>query len=1249
MRLTLPTAILTMILALGQALAQAGDGGDTSVTRKNECERQKLLAYNPIPGTIPLAYGHMPATDLVCDSEECGEGLREGDVLTSRQADAYYKLRHWETRCQWSLADLEPAVDHESAHIYKGGAVNEHRYADLDDEEELELGDMDNVDFVSEAWARLGNYRITVNKPNLWGMPVQYSVYLSKTAHNFLLRKALLRKLGYIVPPVKRVARLKINFPDEKTKKEFIKNISINNAGSFDRWVLSQDDEQVVVQDAVVMQDQEYNYNLAKGYLSEDVFQGKRIFDSLVIPFSLVEAPESINLMDWVVGRRYSDNIVLKFPHAKLYNCSRDDAVWMVRRILELTEQDWLDIVDATQLPASVKLLLFEKLKSRRNHLGFLFEVDNVNLPVNPQISNQDDLENGEILKEFYDGFARRFKIPDPESPLSNSEMTALFKSKAISQGMTLLVNTANSYLATDIGAKISDFHEKLADEVASSVTGGSSGKLPVETFVFPTVSGDLILNRDIVAGSFMGTDNLIQLVDTIGASVSAGAFGGVTGIYTKTGEEVASSDGLVRQYVPVDLNGGANLFLNRTYAHVKPITSVQKALKYPFRNIMVPSLKEFQADSFNALMDEFYQNLTPELKKERNARLYQSAQAMFEKIVYDHEKEENAFFARPLDDELQTLEQTLLDIKEDYEQAVAKEDISLLTPLSRALGAYYNEAKSLLKDEVLREGICLVKEVETDEEGRVLSEERCIQNEENLEITPENIRTHYPHMSSLLSNVDKLNEFHNMHLFELEGKEEEREIESALKTLNERLEVGESLIITDSFGANLSMGVGVNLYEVASVKFNAKAQKNVINRLHIWRASEDEIHVYKDLGNINSITLSTSVRKWIPIMKFTFKGSSGRGRTKFHKVPLGAKAGEHANVNRAEYMRALKSVMSSGSTHSLEKIKNPYVITHKFKEKETKFGIFVWRWNWLTQSDEIAITSPEGHTKEMYRRNRGKTSGRDFENYAKDMADLLVSKLMDSDFNVRSFNKGNPGYTWMGKAKNKIVTFEGIKDEEGKIPRPYVKVSRVHNGWKMDRDDALDLLEDIKEEYDFRFIEEEVLAQTEELFLYNINVNFFVYDTGIKHLADYDRSEAKEVFLYYSKRGRRHYQEREEALRDSGYYSYAHARRKYLQAIERDNTDDMAKYAMKMVEAVEKYLTMPGIGKMLGGGNNLFAVARVDGFRVGDPNGDQTLISNSFGRIGTEDLEGPMARIKKFLGISTGEFTMSWLLGRVI
>lgn len=1233
----------SMRFIIGLILLLSGLSGGAS--GQTLCEKEKLKSYNPIAGTVPLAFGHMPATDLICDSDECGDGLQKGDILLPREASAYFTKRFDETRCQWTLADLDPIQEKGIWQNIIGVKLNPAW-------DNLPLNDMDTVEHVSEGWARLGSYRVTVNKTNRYGVPKQYTLILSKNVHNYLLRKSLLRKLGYTIPPIKHVKRLRIEFPSKKIKKEFIKNLSVNNAGSFDRWVLSEKAKEVIVQDIVVMEDQEFRLNLAKGYLSADIFQGKRIYDSLLIPYALTEIPESINMLDWTVGRIYSENVVLKFPYAKDYNTSRDDAVWMIRRMMKLTEADWLEIVESTALPASVKLLLFEKLKSRRNHLAHLFGVENINLKVNNTVSNQDDLVEGKLVKEFYDGFARRFKIPDPESPLSYSEMISFFKSKSITTGMELMVNAMNSasFMGTNISQKITDFNETLAANVAETVTSGESTKTPVTSFLFPTVHGNLILNREIVAGSYLGTDNLIQLVDTVGASVRVGVFGGLTGVYSKTGQTFPDgAGGSFRQYVPVELTANSSLYLNRTYSHVKPITSVQKALKYPFKNLLVPMLKNKYGHYFDALMNSDYDKLDEDQKKKVNASSYDLYIRKIKAIDRKLENIPQAAKKKSVEDKLSDLLIFVNENREKYIETITKDGLPL------GILAKINNFRTELTSNYMTTKDCRKEAVEKINKYYSIIE-REVKNGD--EVTINKIICTSSKKGKLNSDFEQIDAMvetliteSTKHNFRLIGKERESDTQEVMNLLNENLEIGESIIVTDTIGGSLTAGAGVDLYNIVKVRMSVKANKMMVSRLHIHRYSEDEIHIYKDLGNLNGVELAMSIQKYVPIMKITFKAVKGRGRTKFYKVKIGDIEDAYTNtpnVQKHEKLQALKNIFISGSVKSLDTIQKPYVILHKFNEKSSKLGIFVWRWNWLNTTDNMTISNPAGFEKKMYRRVMGKTKGRDFENYAKDLVDIIAGKLFKQQSTITSFNKGNPGYTFMGKATNKITSYEGIYNQNGALEKPYVKLSNIWNGWKLKKKKALEILKDIKKKYGFRFFEEDVLAQTKELFLYNINVNFFVYNGGIKSMLDLPKERVKKIWTHYQSRNMTNYSG-DDVLARSGYFNFISLRNKYHKYLLENDMKHLSKTIIRMVKLVEENLRLAGIAQIFGGGNNMFVVGKIDGFRVGDENGDKKLISNSFGRVGTEDIDGPIARLKKFIGITHGEFYMSWLMGRVI
>lgn len=1290
--------LFTLLVLSASVFAQDIDSdyiNGSSVTRGNDCEAQKLVSYAPVSGGIPLAYGHVPATDLICDQDvcfndvsygeeipstqmicnkkECGEdlnlgdfipgtgelcrqskclGKKKGEILNVYEADTYYKHMHAKTRCQWSLADLEPAQNFESSHLWSNKPIESFKNVELRDDNAFSIKDFDSVDHISDGWARLGNYRITINKTNRWGVPRQYTVFLSKSVHNFLLRKALLRKLGYKVPPVKRVGKLNINFPTKELKDKFLEQISVKNAGSFDRWVLSSTKKSVLVQDVIIMEDQEFNYNLSKGYLSEDVFQGKRIFDSLIIPFALTNAPESINQFEWVVGRRFSDNVLLKFDQSQLYNCSKDDAVWMVRRIMKLTEGDWLDIVNATDLPPSVKVLLLEKLKSRRNHLGSLFGVQNMNLSVDTQINNHDDLHDGEITREFYDGYARRFVIPDPETPFSQSEMISFVRAKGRSIGIDLLVNALNSasFMSTDIDSKVRKFQEDLAESIKTSGEAATS-KLPVKGFAFPTIGGSLILNREIVAGSYLGTDNLIQLVDTVGASMRIGMNGGLTGIYSQTGKKVADKSGnLIRQFVPVNVRAGANVFLNRTYSHVKPITSVKKAIKYPFKNILVPLLKRRYGKTIDTLMNGFYKDLSPEGKIQRNKNVYNSIVTTLENMKFALRKKKN----RDFDELIQDIDDTYAVLQADQEKWAQSTDatqLDFIISFSAAVNALVGNTLDSIIAHAADKNICFVMNEDTNECQEV--------SKENL--TTELISNKISSMTNYLEAMESLDMQTKTHVLRLENKEEQTEIEDVMSKINENLEVGESLIISDSLGGSLSAGASMSLYSVIKLKLDVSASKNLMGRLHILRVSEDEIHVYKDFGNINAINISAGVNAFVPIVKISFKVNNGKGRIKFHKVPIGAVLRDKTiNAKRVDYLRAMRKTLLTGTTKALAQIESPYVIEHKFKENKSKIGVIVFRWNWLRQSDYVTVRSPEGFEKTLYYGTRAYTQGRDLENYAGDLVSLLFSKIFDTETSLNGFSAGNPGYTFFGKAKNKIVTMEGEADGKGNVAKPFLTLSRIWNGWKLKKDKALDILEDIRNRYQFNFIEKRVLAQTDELFLYNINVKFHFYSAAVKSMLEMKKDQVKKIFTHYQQ-SRKNKNDPEETIeikltkkkswniKIGSYNRFLRMRSKYQKFANKNNMKKASKYLMKMIEVVEKNLRMAGIGLISGGGNNVFASAQIEGFRNEDVNGDKTILSNTFGRVGREGVDGPLEKMRKFLGMTRGEFMMSWLMGRVI
>lgn len=1061
---------------------------------------------NSFGDAIPLDYCKEPAADLLCpttntkcnvvytndegDEREIDFSCKAGEVLDQDEANDLQICRQIMTKNRWSISSLTPedtTIWHDNKERLNNPDVKAERSLE-EFEKDFRFDNFETVDFNGMTEARSGFFRINVRRGDK-----NYLVYLGTKTHNFLMYRKMLRKLGYVLPMMKHHKNLVIDFENKSIRENFVNSIEDENTRGSDRWVthVHKRKNQVTIQDVVIMEDQNRLQNLAIGRLTPDLIDGRRSMRSLLIPYSLLDVPENINMLKWNACRVVSNNVSIKYTEAPdgidLFQLSSDDARWITERIVQLSEQDWNEVVAATNFPANEQTRLLEKLKNRRNTLAECFDVQHEKLKV--------DADKVLALPkvDFYEGFGRRFNYEDPEIQLlSISEMSSFFKSKLIAKGIDLAVNALNSqnFMGTDVSSKVQDINANMIERLETAVNNGDPLKTVIDKFAFPTVGGNIIVQRDIVAGSYMGTDNPIQLVDSVGAMVNVGAFGGISGVVAKTGKAFPTGDGNVdRQYSPIPLNLSANAFISRNYAHVKPIMSLKAALKYPFKNMFIPILKAKYAKVFDGISKNGFDEFSDQQK-----------------------------------------------------DAAFKEMMDLL---------------------------------------------------------------------------------------------------------NTNMEIGESIIVTTSAGIGMAAEATMNLYNVVDLKLRAAPNSMVLDRLHILRRSETEFHVFKSLGNVNGVEVALGISKYIPIMKISVKADTGVARTKFFKLDLSRRNPDQRNV-----IRGLQQILTRGAVRKFEKnVQKPFVIKHKFNQLLQQFGITVFKWRFMNTADKITVSDPLGDEKKLFRRYKGHTLGIDYEGFLEDLLGLVAAKIMKSDYSALSFTQTNPGFTFFGQAVNKIMTYEGEMDEKDQIHKPFAKISRIWNGWSIKKKRALRILKRIKKRYGFDYFADNVLAETEKMFLYQIYVDIYFHENGIKNMLTMDPEDVKKIFMSHQVRNSSLYQG-EDKIIGSGYKRFLGLRRRYFKKISKERLKRYSNKLLKMVSVVEKKLTIEGIQKLLGGDENFYSYSYINGFRKGDGNADQdgqTLISNSLGEIGENSIMSPTEQIMSILGIGAGEFYVNWILGRII
>jgi len=1038
----------------------------------------RLLAqeYRPLPGTIPLNYGGFPAADLVYKNK----------ALIPSEAHKLYQKLHKETGGVWNLSDLDPQEND----LWKN--VSGQSVENASDELISINPKIDEVKFASFSLTRSENYRFTIEKDGVF-----YQAYMGPQIHNFFIRRNLLRKLGYTVPGIKYIQNIKVGFPNKLDREDFLLDFQASVGRDISRWITSspEDENYFYAQDLIVMEDQSTIPNLALGFLAEETIDNRRIFKSLILPFGLTDVPESINMFSWIHGRIFSENVIFPFEFAEDFHCSSDDAKWMAKRILHLSEKDWEEIAFNSHLPEPVSMLLFEKLKSRRNHLSTLFQIPSRQFIVNDQISDENNhLKDGLVTEEFFSGFGRRFKIPDPESPLSYGEVMSMIKAKGIEEGLNLLMSSMNSFLTNNLTDKIAAINQEVGVKAKELINSGKSLKSLVKGYALPTVNGTLTVSREIVAGSYLGTNNLIQLVDTLGIGISGGFYGGLAGVYAQTGQYVPSIDG--RAFLPVSIGASSSISFNRSYAHIKPITSVKKALKYPFKNLMIPLLKNKQSKKFKEL-------------------------------------------------------------------------------------------------------------------GKI--------------------------------DFEKINA--------LSSEEREKEIQEIFSKINENIEVGESLIITDYASLNAGADLGMNLYNVVDLRARAAASTMILSRLHILRKSDVIFQIYKDFGNNNNFDLALGLSKYVPIVKFRFKKSKGSAETKFTSLRV-----EPGRDNFKKSVLALSQVLKQGSLSQLNELQKPYVINHHFKENNLSGEFLILNWNQLRSGDKITVTSPGGEKKNFFRQYQGSTIGLNFESYTRNLLEFFQSKLVSTNFSPLSFDGGsNIGYSFFGRAFNKVSVLEGELREDKIMTRPYVSISRIWNGWQIKKKKSLKILNKIKERYQFNFVPSLVLAQTKKIFLYNFSVTLFVHTPGIEYFSQLNKEKLEEIYRRNQSRDMTSFQDNEDALKFSHFKKMIRLKKRYDKFLKAGEFQKASKLLLRCLNIIEDNLTTKGYEEMFGGIQNFLLSGKIDGFRIGDGRGDEAITMNTLGSIGNDSLSGPTSDILKFFKQSTGEtmtegeFFISWILGKVL
>lgn len=402
----------------------------------------------------------------------------------------------------------------------------------------------------------------------------QYVITASLDNHTNILRASLLRLLGYDLDVPKIYNSMKIKFNSKEEKETFIENVGEQTLTKREKWILDNSKEKTLTIKGFTLEPVELrNVNIHLPVMSRSRQQDRRVFRSLLDIYMLTDFTQKVNSIGWKVGRMFNNKVIFNHPYAREFkNTTGDDLRWIHRRLNELSRTEINKSLSLAKYPKDIHALLLEKLLSRINKLSEYYSLDS-------KFSIQKDItignvESGKLTSGDYPSFVVEFHKIDPENPYRFSEVFRLFKNQIMYSTISGLLDTAIQRFVP--GVYTTDAIENVQTQVMDyrRENPTQNGVLPLKTFSSPIANGRVFTNRNIVFGQYLGSNAPIQLVDSVGAEASLGAYTTLTG-------------------VPNNIMPGLNVSasMGRTYIHVRAMPDLKTASKQSLKKIFVPRL----------------------------------------------------------------------------------------------------------------------------------------------------------------------------------------------------------------------------------------------------------------------------------------------------------------------------------------------------------------------------------------------------------------------------------------------------------------------------------------------------------------------------------------------------------------------------------------------------------------------------------------------------------------------------------
>jgi hypothetical protein len=228
-----------------------------------------------------------------------------------------------------------------------------------------------------------------------------------------------------------------------------------------------------------------------------------------------------------------------------------------------------------------------------------------------------------------------------------------------------------------------------------------------------------------------------------------------------------------------------------------------------------------------------------------------------------------------------------------------------------------------------------------------------------------------------------------------------------------------------------------------------------------------------------------------------------------------------------------------------------------------------------------------------------------------------------------------------LGRSHTQKIRYEATVGENKLFGQKFLALSDIKQGWSMSESKIRKFMKKTNDKFQHNLFEPDQV-DFKKIRLYNIGYHMNVYNKGLERLHLIKSDEIASIERKYKTSSRICLDENQQ--KNTAGCGDLWAIKKVIKACTKVINDEArADCSVKLFEQLMGDLDFSDFKKLIGE-DNLYVYGTIDGFREKSEILNDTVFSNTIGKIGSKQWDGPLDVVRELLGLSGGEFSGGWI-----